>query len=65
MGIPAGEHKVDCTADRIAVMYKGKIVEEAEVDHLISNPQHPYTKSLLAAIAEYDPERKHNLGEGG
>ncbi|MBA2408210.1 MAG: ABC transporter ATP-binding protein [Chitinophagales bacterium] len=35
-------------ADRVAVMYKGKIVEQASVEEIFSNPQHPYTKGLLA-----------------
>lgn len=35
-------------ADRVLVMYKGKIVEEGRVEALFSNPKHPYTKSLLA-----------------
>ena len=35
-------------ADRILVMYKGKIVEQGSVLDIFSNPQHPYTKSLLA-----------------
>ena len=35
-------------ADRVLVMYKGKIVEQGNVLDLFSNPQHPYTKSLLA-----------------
>src|SRR5476651_1667055 len=35
-------------ADRVLVMYKGEIVEEAEVKTLFSNPKHPYTKGLLA-----------------
>ncbi|MBA3723134.1 MAG: ABC transporter ATP-binding protein [Parachlamydiaceae bacterium] len=35
--------------DRVLVMYKGKIVEDAPVDQLFCNPQHPYTKTLLTA----------------
>lgn len=37
-------------SDRIAVMYLGQIVEVAPTEDLISNPRHPYTKALLAAI---------------
>jgi ABC-type dipeptide/oligopeptide/nickel transport system ATPase component len=38
------------TADRVAVMYRGRIVEEAPVRDIFRNPQHPYTKGLLASI---------------
>lgn len=43
-------------SDRVAVMYMGKIVELAESEELYSNPQHDYTKSLLAAIPIPDPK---------
>jgi len=42
------------TADRVDVMYGGQIVEEAPVDVLFSNPQHPYTRSLLNSIPQED-----------
>lgn len=35
-------------ADRVVVMYKGKVVEQGDVKEIFSNPQHPYTKGLLA-----------------
>ncbi|MDQ1550199.1 MAG: peptide/nickel transport system ATP-binding protein ddpF [Microbacteriaceae bacterium] len=37
-------------ADRVAVMYEGKVVEQADVTDLFNDPQHPYTKRLLAAV---------------
>ncbi|WCF05991.1 ABC transporter ATP-binding protein [Paenibacillus thiaminolyticus] len=43
-------------SDRVAVMYRGKIVELADSEELYANPQHPYTKSLLAAIPVPDPK---------
>ncbi|MFB6187184.1 MAG: ABC transporter ATP-binding protein, partial [Halobacteriaceae archaeon] len=42
-------------ADRIAVMYLGKIVERGLVDEVLDPPYHPYTKALLAAIPEPGP----------
>ena len=43
-------------SDRIAVMFKGKIVELATSEELFNYPLHPYTKSLLSAIPEPDPD---------
>ncbi|MGT2667672.1 ATP-binding cassette domain-containing protein [Streptococcus rifensis] len=42
-------------SDRIAVIYKGVIVEVAETEELFRNPIHPYTKSLLSAVPIPDP----------
>ncbi len=41
--------------DRIAIMYLGKIVEIGDVNEVIDNPQHPYTKVLLASVPVADP----------
>jgi len=43
---------------RIAVMYKGKIVEEGSREEILNRPQHPYTQALLSAVPETDPRRK-------
>lgn len=47
-------------SERVAVMYKGKIVEMAESEELYNNPQHAYTKSLLEAIPIPDPKIEYN-----
>jgi oligopeptide/dipeptide ABC transporter ATP-binding protein len=48
---------IDHICDRIAVMYAGQIVEMADRDSLFNRPLHPYTQSLLSAIAEVGKDR--------
>ena len=43
---------------RIAVMYKGKIVELAPSEEIFNNPQHPYTRELLSAAVNYEASSK-------
>lgn len=47
-------------SDRVVVMYLGTIVETAETEELYANPMHPYTKALLSAIPEADPDKAKN-----
>lgn len=44
--------------DRIAIMYLGRIVEMGPTEEILHNPQHPYTKALIAAVPEPDPSRE-------
>ena len=45
-------------ADRIAVMYLGRIVEEGPAREVVNDPQHPYTKALMSVIPDPDPLKK-------
>lgn len=55
LGVVAG------LAERAIVMYAGMIVEEADVDSLFENPQHPYTLALLGALPRVDRRRDSRL----
>ena len=53
LGVLAG------TADRIVVMYAGRVVETAPTRELFARPLHPYTEGLLAAVPRLDvPQRR-------
>jgi peptide/nickel transport system ATP-binding protein/oligopeptide transport system ATP-binding protein len=44
------------TADRVMVMYAGRVVEQAPVERLFDSPQHPYTRGLLACVPTLDQD---------
>jgi oligopeptide transport system ATP-binding protein len=51
---------VEHISEYVAVMYLGRIVEYARRDDLYLRPLHPYTKALLSAIPQPNPEKKHS-----
>nr|PZN10236.1 MAG: peptide ABC transporter ATP-binding protein [Caldicoprobacter oshimai] len=50
-------------ADKVAVMYSGRILEQADVHSIFNNPKHPYTQGLLEAIPDIDLPRGQRLKE--
>lgn len=55
LGVVAG------IADRVVVMYAGKVMEEGPTDELFANPRHPYTLGLLSSVPRLDEERQQEL----
>jgi peptide/nickel transport system ATP-binding protein len=49
---------VGTLADRVAVLYRGELVEERPAAELLTAPEHPYTRRLLAALPVPDPEEQ-------
>ncbi len=48
-------------AQRVAVMYAGKVVEEAPVEELFAHPRHPYTQGLIRSIPRIDTDAVHKV----
>jgi oligopeptide/dipeptide ABC transporter ATP-binding protein len=51
-------------ADRVAVMYAGKVIEEAPVETIFESPAHPYTRGLLNSLPKDEPGKKLEAIEG-
>ncbi len=52
---------VSYLADEVAVMYLGRIVEQGDVDIVLSAPKHPYTQALLSAVPVADPQHEREI----
>ena len=52
---------VECIADRVMVMYLGRIVETGPVSEVFNRPEHPYPRALLDSIPIPDPSVRHRL----
>jgi peptide/nickel transport system ATP-binding protein len=50
-------------ANKIAIMYLGKIVEMGETEKVVKNPLHPYTRALISAVPEPDPSNRLKMRE--
>ncbi|AEV39819.1 Oligopeptide transport ATP-binding protein AppF (plasmid) [Pseudovibrio sp. FO-BEG1] len=48
-------------ADEVVIMYLGNVVEQGPVEQILTNPQHPYTKGLLASLPHTDGKRRARL----
>lgn len=55
LGVVAGN------ADRVAVMYAGRVVERGTVEEIFRDPRHPYTRGLLASVPRLDAAQKEQL----
>ena len=51
-------------ADKVAIMYLGKIIENGSTNEIFQNPKHPYTKSLLEAIPDIETRKAFQLIKG-
>ena len=45
-------------ADKVIVLYRGEIVEQGSVETVLNNPQHPYTKALIACIPKLGAKQR-------
>jgi peptide/nickel transport system ATP-binding protein/oligopeptide transport system ATP-binding protein len=52
---------IESIADRVLVMYLGRVVEQGPVDRVFAGPHHPYTRALLDSVPSIDPGQRHRL----
>ena len=56
-------HTIQHLCDSVVVLYRGQVLESGDVDQVLENPRHPYTRALLSCVLDADPETRREVLE--
>ena len=54
-------HTIRHVCDSVVVLYRGQMLESGDVDRVLENPRHPYTRALLSCVLDADPESRREV----